>query len=239
MIKYFIRFFLLIYCSNALSLGTLVEGVDIGGIWMPTAIGPDGERNQRYPAVMPYLQNIKTGIENYRKNYVAEVDDNSRSCLPYGMPRQMMGRAQYPIEVIQTPGQITVLTELHNDVRRIYLDGRKKPEGWLPSWMGFSLGEWKGDELIVVTTGTREKGYPNPQSLALIITERFRLVESDSAGQMLELELTLNDPNVYSSPLVVRNYFRRYADVQMGEYFCGEDLWRQNLDSREDDIPWR
>jgi hypothetical protein len=56
---------------------------------------------------------------------------------------------------------------------------------------------------------------------------------------MLEWELTLTDPRTYTEAVVARNYFRRYPDLQMGEYFCSEDLWRQNLDGRSENIPWR
>ena len=234
---------LLITC-NVLLLAVVAQAdsgqpVDISGIWMPTVFAPDGSRTQRYPEPMPYLAKVQAGREAFRANYNAEVDDINRSCLPYGMPQQMLGRAQYPFEFIQTPGRLTILTELHNDLRRIYLDGRKAPEGLLPSWMGFSVGHWEKDELIIVTTDLREKSYPNPQSTEVVITERYRLVDSDDAGQMLELRLTIEDPNVFSQPVEARNYFRRYPDVQMGEYFCNEDLWRQNLDGREDAIPWR
>jgi len=212
---------------------------NFGGIWMPTVYSPDGSRTQRYPDSMPYLPAVQQGLENYRANYNAEVDDASRSCLPYGMPRQMLGRAQYPFEFIFTEDRLTILTELHNDIRRIYLDGRLTPQGLLPTWMGYSTGEWQGDTLIITTTNLRESDYPNPQSTQVILTERYALVSSNDMGTMLALELTIDDPKVFSKPISVRNHFRRYPEVEMGEYFCTEDLWRQNIDNRSDAIPWR
>jgi len=71
------------------------------------------------------------------------------------------------------------------------------------------------------------------------ITERFRFVESAQAGRMIELSITLNDPLTYTQPFTVVTYFRQYEDLQMGEYFCSEDLWRQSLDSKSGYIPWR
>ena len=212
---------------------------DISGVWMPTAIGPDGERTQVIAGEIPYLPDVSAEIAAFRANYNPVVDDASRSCLPYGMPRQMMVRAQYPMEVIQTAGEITLIFELHNDIREIHLDQRPFPQGLLPSWMGYSVGRWNGEALEVETRGIREHGNPDPQSSELRVTERVRVVQSADAGPMLQWELTLTDPRVYSAPVVARNYFRRYPDLQMGEYFCSEDLWRQNLDGRSENIPWR
>ena len=234
----FVVMMVLIIATSSLSANTK-QAENMSGIWMPTVYAPDGSRTQRYPDPMPYLPEVKAGLDNYRANYNPEVDDISRSCLPYGMPRQMLGRAQYPFEFIFTEGQLTILTELHNDVRRIYLDGRKRPQGLLPSWMGYSIGEWQGNELVIQTTNLRKHGFPNPQSTEVRLTEHYRTVESETMGHMLELTLTIDDPKVFAQPITVRNHFRRYPEVQMGEYFCSEDLWRQNLDNRSDDIPWR
>lgn len=212
---------------------------DISGVWMPTAIGPDGERAQVMDPDVPYLPEVTEAMAAIRANYNPVVDDANRSCLPYGMPHQMVVRAQYPMEVIQAGDEITLIFELHNDTRHIHMDGRTFPQGLLPTWMGYSVGEWQNGELLVETRGMREHGYPDPQSPAMHVTERVRVVDSEAAGPMLEWELTLTDPLTYSAPVVARNYFRRYPDLQMGEYFCSEDLWRQNLDGRSEDIPWR
>jgi hypothetical protein len=227
----------LLVCGAAQAAAPAVP--DISGVWMPTAIGPDGSRTQVTEANLPYRPEVAKAIADFRANYNPVVDDASRSCLPYGMPRQMMVRAQYPMEVIQTGAEITLIFELHNDSRHIHLDARPFPQGLLPSWMGYSVGAWKGGELQVETRAMREKGYPDPQSTELRVNERVRVVNSKDAGPMLEWELTLTDPRTFTAPVVARNYFRRYPDLQMGEYFCSEDLWRQNLDGRSENIPWR
>ena len=212
---------------------------DLTGVWMPTAIVPDGNRTQVYPDVMPYLPEVVEGLATFEANYNPVVDDGTRSCLPYGMPRQMAVRAQYPTEIIQQDDRITLIVELHNDVRRIYLDGREFPQDMQPAWMGYSIGSWEGQELHVETRSMRTGGYPNPQSRRLVVQERVKVVDSESAGPMLEWEMTLTDPEIYTEPVVIRNYFRQYPDLQIGEYFCSEDLWRQNLDGRSGNIPWR
>lgn len=213
---------------------------DLTGVWMPTSIGPDGERHQVFPDKLPYLPETEAGLAAYEAGYNPVVDDASRSCLPYGMPRQMLVRAQYPTEIIQTDDRITMIVELHNDVRRIYMDGRQKPSGLLPSFMGFSTGHWDGEELVIETSALRPGGYPDPKSTQMTVTEHLRLVDGGEAGDMIELKMIINDPVYYSAPYTATTYFRQYDGLEMGEYFCSEDLWRQNLDGRTGDyIPWR
>ncbi len=213
---------------------------DMTGVWMPTAIGPDDERTQVYPDGIPYLPETDAARAAFEANYNPVVDDPSRSCLPYGMPRQMLVRAQYPTEIIQTGDRLTMVVELHNDVRRIYLDGRQRQDGQLPSYMGFSTGHWEGDTLVIETTDIRANGFPNPQSDKLKVTERIRMVDGGDVGDMLEFSMTIDDPAYYSRPFTAINYFRQYPGLEMGEYFCSEDLWRQNLDGKTGEyIPWR
>jgi len=212
---------------------------DLTGIWMPTAITPAGERNRLWPEHPPFLPRVQQRVDQYYAEYDAVEDDAGRSCLPDGMPRQMLITAQYPIEIIETDGQITILFELHNDVRRIYLDGRDHPEGLLPTWLGHSIGHYEGDTLVVETTGIRGTRLPRPSSPELKLTERINEIDGGERGQMFTIDTTIEDPLVYSEPFTVRNYFWRQTDIEMGEYFCSEDLWQQSLSGSESKLPWR
>jgi len=98
---------------------------DFSGVWMAAAIAPDGRKNQVYLANLPFLAEVAQQYQDYLDNYNLKVDDDSRSCLPYGMPRQMVMLAQYPTEFIQTDDRLTMITELHNDVRRMYFSDHK------------------------------------------------------------------------------------------------------------------
>src|SRR5689334_16300682 len=67
----------------------------------------------------------------------------STQCLPDGMPKLMS--AIYPVEFIQSPGQVTIIAEAQSQVRRIYLD---KPQAKIgdvpPGYFGHSVGHWDG-----------------------------------------------------------------------------------------------
>jgi len=215
--------------------------VDLTGVWMPTALGPDGNRNRTWPAKPPLLPAVQVQYDAYRVLADANPEDfdNARSCLPYIMPRPMLVVAQYPLEIVQTDGRVTMIFELHNDVRRIYLDGRTPPAGLRPTWMGYSIGHWDGDALVVRTTSVRDGTIDQPHGPSMVLTERLRLIKDKDANTMLEDEITVDDPATYAEPFTVRNFFRQRPGVEIGEYFCSEDLWQQNLSGNTTKIPWR
>ncbi|HEY7671869.1 MAG TPA: hypothetical protein VIC71_06610, partial [Gammaproteobacteria bacterium] len=64
-------------------------------------------------------------------------------CVPPGMPATMTAMVSYPIEIIHSPNRLTILTELDMQLRRIYMDGREFPEGYVTSRMGYSIGHWE------------------------------------------------------------------------------------------------
>jgi len=76
--------------------------------------------------------------------------------------------------IIQTPGIIAILFESYNHYRQIFLDGRPLPQPTQPSYMGYSVGKWEGDTLVIDTTGLNDKGWldmhghPQTESTATI-----------------------------------------------------------------------
>src|SRR5215469_6275935 len=82
------------------------------------------------------------------------------------------------IKWIQTPGLIAILQEASFNFRQVYLDGRKFPADPQPLWLGYSVGRWEGDALVVETRGFNDKtsldALGHPHSEALHLTERYR-----------------------------------------------------------------
>jgi hypothetical protein len=143
--------------------------------------------------------------------------DPSTLCLPEGMP-SIMG-AIFPLQILQTPGQVTVLAEFVTQTRRIYLDKpMPKPEDHAPSYYGFSVGRWEGDTLVVTTRGVREdvQFFEIPHSTEMTITERIKL----TGPGLLENQIVINDPKMLVEPYRVTYGYRRNDDYQMMEYFC-------------------
>tara|TARA_A100001391_G_scaffold119169_3_gene80991 strand:- start:25055 stop:25858 length:804 start_codon:yes stop_codon:yes gene_type:complete len=143
--------------------------------------------------------------------------DPSTQCLPEGMP-MIMG-AIFPIEILQTPGQVTVLAEFLTQTRRIYLDKPMPPiEELNPNFYGYSVGHWEGDTLVVTTKGVKEdtEFFEIPHSVNMTITERIRLTGPD----LLEDEITIDDPERLLEPYTFTYGYRRNPDYVIQEYFC-------------------
>jgi hypothetical protein len=149
--------------------------------------------------------------------------DDAALCLPPGMPR-MMG-ATYGLEVLQTPGQVTMTSEYQAESRRIWLDGRKHPSSdeALPTYAGHSIGHWEGDVLVVDTVQTRDDIVIDatrlPQSLSMHLTERF----NEPQPGILEDDITVDDPTVYEKPWSMSKRYRYRPDLNLEEYVCEDN----------------
>ena len=143
----------------------------------------------------------------------------SMNCVPYGMPR-MMSVASYPIEILETAGQITIITEAFSEVRRVFMDQPQLPIDEVPpGFYGHSVGRWEGDTLVIDTVGIKESlgGYQNlPHSDRMRITERMRLIAPD----VLHDQITIDDPVVLEKPVVYTLAYRKMPGYKMVEFVC-------------------
>src|SRR5262245_27711229 len=125
-------------------------------------------------------------------------------------------------KIVQTPALMIVMSE-NLTYRQIFLDGRTLPEVVNPSFMGYSVGHWEGDTLVVETIGYNEKtkldmsGFPHSEHLQL--TERYRRLDFGH----LEIQETFLDPTVYSRPFTVNVKGTLVPDTELLEYVCSEN----------------
>src|SRR5688572_30874024 len=154
--------------------------------------------------------------------------DNSANCLPPGMPAMMA--MTYGMEVMQAKDRITMVSELNDAIRRIYIDGRKPTPAILddPTYAGYSTGRWEGDTLVVETVALNDatfiEGF-SPHSDQMTITERIRLVEPT----LLEDQITVRDPKALLEPWSVTRRYRKASppNDQLREFACAEGLKRE------------
>jgi hypothetical protein len=132
----------------------------------------------------------------------------------------MMNVAVYPIEILQSPKQITIIQEAFTQVRRIFIDRKQeKIEDVPPSYYGRSVGHWEGDTLVVDTVGIKDTvRYNNiPHSDQMRITERIRLTPQGG----LTDEIKIEDPLALEKPIAYTLTYRRLpADYEMVEFVC-------------------
>ena len=135
---------------------------------------------------------------------------NLPRCITPGMP----GILTHPLlfDFSWSPGRVNI-TFNDGSYRRIWTDGRTFPERLRPMWLGTSIGHWEGSTLVVETRGISRKSEmfmmgrirPGPQTK---VTERITLREepfkaapaSDPVKRYLHLQLTIEDPEIFSEP---------------------------------------
>jgi len=156
--------------------------------------------------------------------------NSSAQCIPYGMPT-MMQVALYPIEIIQTPKQVTIVSEAFSEVRRVYLDRpQAKLDEVAPGYYGRSVGHWEGDALVVDTLGIKPTvgGYRGmPHSEQMRIAERIRLL----SPEILHDQITITDPMTLDKPVTYTLAYKRMApDYEMVEFICDNN--REYVDEK-------
>ncbi|HXP83652.1 MAG TPA: hypothetical protein VN841_02975 [Bryobacteraceae bacterium] len=148
-------------------------------------------------------------------------DAPSTHCLPGGVP---WATFIPPFKMIQAPREIVMLHEDNNPPRQIYTDGRKPPAQIdLPSWVGYSVGNWQGDTLVVDTVGFNDRGwldgFGHPRSEDLHIVERFT---RHDFGHM-DIAITIDDPKMYTKSWSIKVSAVLLPDTDVLEAVCAEN----------------
>jgi hypothetical protein len=156
----------------------------------------------------------KKRLEDFGKD-----DPEITGCIPGGPRHITRGGLS---KIIQTPAIVVILFE-DLSYRQIFLDGRDLPRDPNPNWMGYSVGRWDGDTLVVTTAGFNDRTWldfaGHPHSEGLRMTERFR--RSDF-GHM-ELQVTIEDLAIYARPLTFSAGGSLAVDTELIEYVCLEN----------------
>lgn len=138
-------------------------------------------------------------------------------CLPEGFPR--VYTLPDPFEIVQQPNRILMMFESLNQVRRIPTDGRKLPQDPFPTYMGYSVGKWDGDTLVVETAGLTDITWLDyqgtPHSNALRVVERFRRSPADT----LNIDFLFDDPKTFTKPWKGhKTYYAMPSDWSLVEF---------------------
>ncbi|HEY4365512.1 MAG TPA: hypothetical protein VGN17_31415 [Bryobacteraceae bacterium] len=193
---------------------------DLSGIWNPSskflvnlAADLKPEDVQMRPAALE--------IFNSRKDGAKWNEEPDAHCLPQGVPK--IDAAPVPWKMVQGPRQVTILYEAFTQFREIFTDGRALPKDPNPTWLGYSVGHWDGDTLVVETSGFNGKAWldsaGHPASDALHVTEKFHRRDF---GHM-DLEITIDDPKMYTKPWTVKESPTLLADSELLEFNCNEN----------------
>jgi hypothetical protein len=208
------------------------EKPDLSGLWRP-------EFN---PYNLDVIQNVKDeGIfrpeaEDVFKHHLAEFHESDpvTHCLPSG-PLEILaagGIALY--RIIQLPSMVVLLYERGTIYRQIFMDGRALPKDPNPTWLGYSVGHWEGDSLVVESAGFNDRSWldrlGHPHSEDLRVTEKFRRVDF---GHM-RLQITYDDPKTLTRPLSISVALNYAPDTEMLESICENERDAAHLVGKAD-----
>jgi len=208
---------------------------DLKGEWMRLGSGsfdpgkPAG-LGQKAPLTADYQAVLEASLAEQAAG--GQGNNSMGECVPPGMPRTMIDYEG--MELVVTPETTyIVLLEPMNQLRRIYTDGRRWPQQITPSFLGYSIGTWVGedrdgrfDALLVETRGIKgprsydSSGMPFHQDGQTVIKER--IYPDKANGDVMHDEITIIDHALTRPWTVTRSYHRVQKEIWI-EINCAED----------------
>jgi hypothetical protein len=194
---------------------------DLSGVWFIRSY--NRQINSTKGRVPPFTPK---GKAEWDRRVQAEKDGNpvadaSAYCYPHGVPRVM--NSPYPIQIIQTAGETTIVHEVAHNVRHIYMDAPHSAD-LKPTFMGESVGHWEGDTLVVDTIGLNDRTWIDEVGVIhgkqLHVVERIRKIED---GHAIENQVRIEDPEFFKEPWYMRDTYAWRPDLRIAEYVCEEN----------------
>ena len=144
-------------------------------------------------------------------------DSMETQCLPMGP--QYLTTKYRNARLVQTP---TLITMLYDDLvhRDIFMDGRALESDPNPTWLGYSVGRWDGDTLVVESNGYTDRswldwdGHPHTEDLR--ITERYTRRDFGH----IDVQVAMVDPKAYPNGIRFTMPMKFQADNEPIEFVC-------------------
>jgi len=187
---------------------------ELTGVWN----GPNPE-----PGSTPPTHSRGSTTSSANASRITGTGRPAFQCLPSGPEADRFAGWK---RILQTPTAIAILND-DLTYRVIHMDGRQLEANPAPQWMGYSVGRWDGDTLIVESVGFNDKTWLNdgglPHTEALRMTERYRRPDFGH----LQVEVTYTDPAAYVKPWGFTAEMALAADTEMLESVCerSSQLW--------------
>jgi hypothetical protein len=167
---------------------------------------------------IPYLPAAAAKKKDNEENWLAR--DPEIKCYLPGVPRMMY--MPYPIQIVQSQDTILMASEFASASRTIRMNSKEKSP--TDSWMGWSIGRWEGNTLVIDVTDQNEQTWfdraGNFHSEELKVVERYTLADRNT----INYEATMEDAKVFSRPWKITMPLYRHLEknAQVMEYKCVE-----------------
>jgi hypothetical protein len=157
---------------------------------------PDG----KIPPLTPEAQKIAAAREEIARRPPEGPEDLPLlvRCLvwPTVGPPMLPTAYNNNYQILQSPGYVTILTEMIHDVRIIPLDGRPHIPENIRQWLGDSRGHWEGNTLVVDTTNFTGKTHFSDSDRNLHLIERFSRADANT----ILYQFTVDNPTAFTLP---------------------------------------
>ena len=217
------------YLKDAVTWQKSTQG--ISGLWrmrgyLSSSTNPPRARTARMvdgqlPPLLPWAAELLEKRLTDAENLKAFSNTASR-CLPQGIPYMLHAAVDGPVQILETPGQVTLISTAYNEMWFIYLNQKHPPKDDIePTYHGDSVGHWEGDTLVVDTIGLTTKttidqvGMPHSEDLHVIT--RIRRTDAET----LEMLVTVDDPGTFSKPWTRQQIYKKSPDsARVEESVC-------------------
>jgi hypothetical protein len=192
---------------------------DLSGVW----VTQPGYTRDIAKDLKPGEVSFQPWAETLYKHRVGNEgkEDPQAYCVLSGVPRENV--VPYPLKILNSKGVMVILYEALHSYRQIFMDGRALPKDPNPAWMGYSIGRWEGDTLVVQSSGFEENNWldnnGHPGTEALRLTERFHRKDFGH----IDLQMIIDDSKAYTKPWTVNLQFIAAPDTELIEYVCDEN----------------
>jgi Family of unknown function (DUF6152) len=146
------------------------------------------------------------------------TDEPVLDCIPRGMPSVM--NAPLSVEFVDRGDSILMRLEEWDQERTIHLADAVDPETQPRTPLGYSVGRWEGNTLVVTTTRISDKNFDDegtPQGADAVITERFTLSADETR---LDYESIHDDPYAFAEPARQSSYWDWVPGEQIRRFDC-------------------
>src|ERR1041385_3994901 len=204
---------------------------DLSGVWgyAQNPLGPLQTFTKKVPPMTEWAkERFNATLTEYTADgtKISNIKAPLLICDPLGWPR--LFTYNYGFEFIVLPDRVLQFIEWGHSWRPIWTDGRKLPD--TPPdlrFMGWNVGHWDGDTLIVESNGYDDRSWVNENypevTGGLVHSDEMRLVERwrRTSYSSLEGQITIYDPKAYTEPWVGETVtWSLQPNTEIWEKFC-------------------
>ena len=226
---------LLFGCARSPAPAEKPATTDFSGLWQ-VADSDYVRRPDVFAVESDYTAKAWANLQILKSLSDGEPADPAKFCTPGGMPHTVLTRARdYVFEIHQYPSELIFFAEYMDQTRVVHLDVKPIPESIAPSNQGYSTGHFEGSVLVVETSLLKAR---NPvdrmqRSDQARISERWSRRSDPKFGEVIDIDVTVTDPEVFRNPIKGRQMLKRAPpDAVRNEYGCTDALWNDYVAER-------